>query len=585
LRQIPILPSGRQSELLSAQSALLAPSTAIDLGDISEAEKFVDSTYAQSHSKYLAFLQLTRMSLPDFLEIHLSVTKGAQVSPTALDRHVKTLKWLSDEFPDTMGTHAVAVNGNGVFCTADSLYDHHDSTFMAAFHHQPSKFLHPKLRHLSWRTIKAVTSARVYRQCALGIEEQAAATPVSQLGPVIERAKTVHDFLLWETTEMRSVYNDPTWSQMVGIAFVPALCPKGNDFRNTTMRGLLPSNRLIKLSEGVEERYMAICWSQKPVFLKEPSPNVLSRTPGSGRPTPQTVIKHLRFLSDNAKNVEKGKIPQHVADVRECYRYLQTCGEPVSVPDDNSVIWFNTDEKDVTTPKEFINSWMATKNLCLGIEYDSGRLKQVRHFLKPYIELLMRYGVKEVTGPRAPPAFQRAATEYPYRILSQLNQFRKEGQFIDLEVIVQGTKLGVHRAVLCAASKYFKRMFRSGMRETVEDKVTIKEMTVETANRIFDYIYTGEMTPVTPSDDPTDELEQLLALLEASNRFELLELKSMAEIPLCDRRYMRPETVNDILRSATELNAQTLKTVCEEYMAKNRDIMERIEREEGATGT
>jgi hypothetical protein len=116
------------------------------------------------------------MSLPDFLENHLSVTKGAQVSPTALDRHVKTLKWLNDEFPDTMGTHAVAVNGNGVFCTADSLYDHHDSTFMAAFHHQPSKFLHPKLRHLSWRTIKAVTSARVYRQCALGIEEQAAAT-------------------------------------------------------------------------------------------------------------------------------------------------------------------------------------------------------------------------------------------------------------------------------------------------------------------------------------------------------------------------------------------------------------------------
>jgi hypothetical protein len=271
--------------------------------------------------------------------------------------------------------------------------------------------------------------------------------------------------------------------------------------------------------------------------------------------------------------------------VRECYRYLQTCGEPVSVPDDNSVIWFNTDEKDVTTPKEFINSWLATKNLCLGIEYDSGRLKQVRHFLKPYIELLMRYGVKEVTGPRVPPAFQRVATEYPCWILSRLNQFRKEGQFIDLEVIVQGTKLGVHWAVVCAASKYFERMYKSGMRERVEGKTTIKEMTVETANRIFDYIYTGEMSPVTPSDDPTDESEQLLALLEASNRFELLELKSMVEIPLCDRRYMRPETVNDILDSATKLNAQTLKTVCEEYMAKNRVIMERIEREEGATGT
>ncbi|KAF8247791.1 hypothetical protein K440DRAFT_627982 [Wilcoxina mikolae CBS 423.85] len=600
-----MLPSGRQGQFLSAQNALLAPSTKIDLRDISEAGKFVDSTYARVHSEELDFLQPNRLNLPDFLETHLLVIEGAQVFSTALDRHVKTLDWLSDEFPNSLRTYAVAVDGNGTFCTADNLYDHNDPTFMAAFHHQPGKFLHPKLQHLTWNnTIKAVTNAHVFLECTLGIQEQAAriqeqvaavakkpgqasATPIDNSGleAVIERANTVHDFLLWETPEMRSVYEDPTWSQMVDIAFVPAQCPPGNGFRATTMRSLLPPNRLISLSDGIADSYMAICWSQKPFFLEEPSPNVLLRTPGFGRPTPQTIIDHLRFLSDNAKNIEYEEIPQNVADVRECYRYLQIYGEPVSVPADNCAIWFNTDQQVVATPEEFICSWVSTQNLCLGLEYDSGQLKQVRSFLKPFIELLMRCGVREVTGPRALPVFQRVATEYPCRILSQLQQFRKEGLFIDLKVIVQGTTLGVHRVVLGTASEYFKRMFSSGMRESLEDTIFIEEMTVETATRIFDYIYTGEMTPVTPSEDPTDEMEQLLGLLEGSNRFELLELKSEVEGALCHSRYMRPESVNAILRDATEWDAQTLKTVCEDYIARNRDIIERIEREEFAEAT
>lgn len=69
-------------------------------------------------------------------------------------------------------------------------------------------------------------------------------------------------------------------------------------------------------------------------------------------------------------------------------------------------------------------------------------------------------------------------------------------RFFDLEVSVERKTLRAQKAVLCAASKYLQFMF-NGIRQ-----IELGEIAENAAMRIFDYIYTGAMTPITPSEDP-----------------------------------------------------------------------------------
>lgn len=576
LRQIPILLSGQEGKYLSAQNALIAPSTRIDLRGLPDAGKFVDSNYVNRNKEKLRFLgvDLRGTALESFLHKYLSVSNKAELDPEKLDRHVKDLKWISIDCPSALMSHPVAVNGVGKFCAANALFDHNREIFEAAFRHRPKMFLHQKIRHFDWRgIIGEVGSAKVYRKCVRGIAET---DPLNDT-ELLNRAKIVFSFLKYELPSVHKVCSESDWDLIVRTEFVPAFYPPDSGFRAATIGRLLGSARLITLVDGVSRSDLPLCWSQRPAFSENPCSYVLGKIPGRGRPTPETVFRHLRFMSENAGSFEPNMIRYSVEEVVECYRYLQNWREPFCVPKDcaNSPVWFNAVEKDVSRQDVFTESWTSTQNLCLGLEYDSEPLQQVRPFLKPFIELLGRCKVREITAPRTPPPVERVATDYSSTILSQFQAFRNGGQFFDLEVSVEGKTLRVHRALLCAASEYFRRMFSNRMREAVEGKIELEEIAEDTAVRIFDYIYTGEMTPVTPSEDPAEELEQLLALLEASDRFLLPDLKLRVEYALCDRRYIRPETVTMILKYATELRAGTLTLTCQEYKMKNNDIVER----------
>jgi hypothetical protein len=83
------------------------------------------------------------------------------------------------------------------------------------------------------------------------------------------------------------------------------------------------------------------------------------------------------------------------------------------------------------------------------------------------------------------------------------------------------------------------------------------------------------LTPVKRSDDPTDEIELLLELLLASDRYMLPALKTKVERALWSNRYIRPETVMTILKCAIDYSANKLRGICEEYYAENLDVIQR----------
>jgi hypothetical protein len=111
--------------------------------------------------------------------------------------------------------------------------------------------------------------------------------------------------------------------------------------------------------------------------------------------------------------------------------------------------------------------------------------------------------------------------------------------------------------------------------EAAQGRVDWSDIGLDAATRVVDFFYTGMLTPVKSSDDVTDEIELLLDILIASDRFMLPVLKKKVERALWSPRYIRPESVMTILKCATDYSAPELKKICEEYYAENRDIIQR----------
>jgi hypothetical protein len=514
--------------------------------------------------------------MDDFLINDFAVRQGSTLPADKLETYADILR--NNTTSELRSRLPVALNGNRVFCMANTLYSHNMEVFGAAFHHLSSEsFLHPKLRNMTWDTIINKIDNTVYFSCAWGIYSQRNDPSHNQTSLLVERASHVFDFLRWETQALRSICGyDHSW---VNLPIVPAFVQSSsssNAFRTSTMRGKVPPTQLIDLCSGVLLECADLCWSQKPFFKEAPCNTVLSILPGKGRPTAQTVISHLQFLSAHRREISSAEFPSFVSSAKACYRYLLDLGQNLQVPADEE-IWFNTDDENPSR-EVFNNSWVSTKNLCLGLEYDSLPLQCVRSSLRTFVDLLKACNVRTIRGPIAapPPERQNGNTPYASVLLSQFQRFRAEQKFVDVHIRINGTSFGVHKAVLCAASEYFQKMFANRMREESEGQIDWDDagFEVQTAERVIDWLYTGEMTTIAVSD-PTTEMEQLLELMGAANCYLLQDLKGCAAHALCSQRYIRPETVSRLLEYAVLWDAQWLKRVCEDYVSKNRDIIQR----------
>lgn len=90
--------------------------------------------------------------------------------------------------------------------------------------------------------------------------------------------------------------------------------------------------------------------------------------------------------------------------------------------------------------------------------------------------------------------------QYPFKVLSNLNQLREQGRFCDVEIIAGEATFSAHRAVLSAASAYFEAMFRPelGLNEVKQKSVVLHTIDGDILHILLDFIYTGrcEITQV-----------------------------------------------------------------------------------------
>ena len=101
-------------------------------------------------------------------------------------------------------------------------------------------------------------------------------------------------------------------------------------------------------------------------------------------------------------------------------------------------------------------------------------------------------------------------------MLSGLEKLRVEGTFCDVVIVAGDREINAHKAVLSAASSYFKAMFTCNLAETSLTKVPINGVEPEILTQLIDYIYTSKVVV---------SQENVQNLLSAANLLDLLPVR------------------------------------------------------------
>lgn len=589
LRQLPIWPvSGLSNSQITvhrpATKALLPPYPVLSSSGMATTSIFIEKDVTRLYGSQLEKLGVKRMSLDDFLRNHVGVSLDQKISSEKKPRYHSLLNDLFKVNPHAFYKYPLAVDGNGRFRVANSLYLSDEPIFKAAFRDlEATHFLHTDYRGLDcWKNsslLQEITEGS-YLECARSIERRGSEMGVQD--QLIADARTVSEHLCWDTRETQS-WNPNTWRELSRISFVPIqTVGAGNpSHRIPRMRELMMGKKLTKITEAVIPEYTTIAWSQFPILERSPSSYAQRRMlAGGGIPSSSTVINHLIFLSNNRFKVEAAQIPAYVLDIKASYLHLQNLagmGNQFSVLPE-AEIWFNAEAEDVSfmSKEMFQASWISSMNLCIGLEYDSPSLRQVRSYLTPFQELLVFCRVNRIKAPVIPRSLKKP-TDHTSLMLKGLQRLRKEGRSFDVKLVVGGQTFNAHWTVLSAVSGYFDRMYTSGMREAAERTITFppgSDISPKTVSILLDYIYTGEVPNVELSDDVSDNLDDIIEQLYVSNLWQLDELKNILEGVLCSKHWIRPETVRAILKCAEEVCAETLVRVCSQYISDNYEIIQ-----------
>ncbi|XP_078573493.1 kelch-like protein 15 [Branchiostoma floridae x Branchiostoma japonicum] len=86
-------------------------------------------------------------------------------------------------------------------------------------------------------------------------------------------------------------------------------------------------------------------------------------------------------------------------------------------------------------------------------------------------------------------------------MLSVLNDMRAEGVLLDVTVVVGEEEFMAHSTVLAYGSDFFRRLFASGMKESKDNRVDLKDpsITAEGFRPLLNFLYSGELTVSTES--------------------------------------------------------------------------------------
>eukprot|EP00058_Branchiostoma_floridae_P004324 XP_002589812.1 hypothetical protein BRAFLDRAFT_90500 [Branchiostoma floridae] len=137
---------------------------------------------------------------------------------------------------------------------------------------------------------------------------------------------------------------------------------------------------------------------------------------------------------------------------------------------------------------------------------------------------------------------------------------KKAGELCDVTLVVQEEDIPAHRAVLSACSDYFRAMFTSGMRESSDSRIVIKDVTIciQAVNQLVDYAYTGELQVTRES---ATDLARAASLLLMEEALEICQTKLEECIDL--------DNCHELLNFSQSYNLKKLEAAVFAFMGTN----------------
>ncbi|KAG8442731.1 hypothetical protein GDO86_011508 [Hymenochirus boettgeri] len=109
-------------------------------------------------------------------------------------------------------------------------------------------------------------------------------------------------------------------------------------------------------------------------------------------------------------------------------------------------------------------------------------------------------------------------TEYAVSLLEQLKLFYEQQLLTDIVLIVEGTEFPCHKMVLATCSSYFRAMFMSGLSESKQTHVQLRNVDAASLQIIITYAYTGNLAI---NESTVEQLYETACFLQVDDVLQL----------------------------------------------------------------
>jgi len=493
-------------------------------------------------------------------------------------------------------------DGTGALRYGPDLYISRHQIFGAAFQGKDDVFPHSLFDDLPLHIFGVqteVTKANLI-QCARNLEHDYQ-TNEAERGAVWTRCHTV-----WSNINRLVHFPDP-WSagnlvELAEIQCVPVLQNTTPvTYRTDHMLELIGSNVVSTLHEVLSPEFIPIAWTQR-VFLSV-TPAIFLQPIGF-KPTIPDVIEHLVELSTKVSAKCTLKEIKFFEDLVKTYDYLN---HQDHLPEARAYllqhhqekkIWLNEDLSLYNVSK-FTKSglstdapisaltWLSAGSVLHGVPYDlpTYDLYSAKSFLEPYRNLLRACGSEVVENVKVVTKAESVENHGNYMLGLIRDMIAKQENVFDMKITIQGQDFFAHRVLLGAVSSYFCRLCYGEWKEKFTGELDLDADTYGTADSVssvIEWVYNGYLRlddGLLPEDELISRLDHYLDILELSDVWDITALRAHVEnriLKYADK-FIRVENVSDVFKTARRYNANDLKEFCEDFIGKNKRVVELVE--------
>ena len=586
---------------LTNKEAIVAKNSAFVVRWIKDYHRFAERSGSLPHvgiDDVGMLVQYVLPALPEFIVEEDRAPYIRLISAITLSSSLKqeiSKKNRTRRFVLPLTIYRLAARQDGKLCLATDLFDHNDTVFSAAFRFEAtSRFLMLEVQKYSalWNDLGIRRrelgrfSGRDYLACLRALEGRLNGGEDPQPMTDIERVL----YPLCTNDGALSDLDSTTWSAIakLPVFLVSPVLASELEHRRRQMEILASERYAMCLEDIIRQEFAAVCWSQTPFALHEPSSFSIQKSGSTSKPTCAMVWQHLAFLAESVQSIEEAEIQGFIEDLQKTYQYLQFNPQESKsqFKQSKAALWLNveTTNPDSISLGVLRSSWTSLEYLLLDSPCDAPPLMTVQPFLGRFSTLLKDLGCTSLHYPQVNlPTLGRSETAFTH-----VRQLWNEGVLTDVSFEAEGNSISAHQLVLASRSLYCKTQFCGPWASLGESKgkgkvIKLEDMSYATLRILIEFCYNehhdwAQVMRVAADDSLSriaDKLDGLLDVLVAADRWVMPDLHADAQGQLIAgiKFFVRPDNVNGVKEVADNAKAMELGTYCEKYRVCNAEAV------------